>query len=188
MGAPDQISLGYPRGGFVSRGTGRRVIGVSRGCLDPPPATAGRFQKQGSDGFGRSTLADLLKHFGDSRILQAVAARLAWSAGGRGGRLGVKHSLWGGSEVDLVLGDGQVTPGQYGRGIAETPAMPRSFSAALHRKFGSKVGTRLPASQRASSRICWWSRRGSSWFDRAESAGEWSIAEGSGSRDHYRFT
>lgn len=65
MGAPDQISLGYPLGGLVSRGTGRRVIGVSRGCLDPPPATAGRFQKQGSDGFGRSTLADVLKHFFD---------------------------------------------------------------------------------------------------------------------------
>lgn len=40
------------------------------------------------------------------------------------GDSGVKHSLWGGSEVDLVLGDGQVTPGQYGRGIAETPVIP----------------------------------------------------------------
>lgn len=56
--------------------------------------------------------------------MPSLAARLAWSAGGRGGRLGVKHSLWGGSEVDLVLGDGQVTPGQYGRGIAETPVIP----------------------------------------------------------------
>lgn len=36
----------------------------------------------------------------------------------------MKHSLWGGSEVDLVLGGGQVTPGQYGRGIAETPVIP----------------------------------------------------------------
>ena len=40
------------------------------------------------------------------------------------GDSGVKHSLWGGSEVDLVLGGGQVTLGQYGRGIAETPVIP----------------------------------------------------------------
>ncbi len=111
MGSPDQISLGYPLGGLVSRGTGRRVIGLSRGCLDPPPATAGRFQKQGSDGFGRSTLADLLKHFCDWRIRQVMAVRLAWSwQVAVVGDSGVKHSLWGGSEVDLVLGDGQVTP------------------------------------------------------------------------------
>ena len=87
------------------------MIGLSRGCLDPPPATAGRFQKQGSDGFDRSTLADLLKHFCDWRIRQVMAVRLAWSwQVAVVGDSGVKHSLWGGSEVDLVLGDGQVTP------------------------------------------------------------------------------
>ena len=155
MGSPDRIPLELPTRGFVSRGTGRRVIGVSRGCLDPPPASVGRFQKQGSDGFGRSTLADLLKHFGDSRIRQAVAARLAWSAGDRGGRLGVKHSLWRGSEVDLVLAGGQVTPWAIRSGYRRDTCNTRSLFAALHRKFGSKVGTRLPASPRASSRICW---------------------------------